>query len=233
MTGGFGFAVVGAAGLGGFAGLLASRRAVRWAEGRPVPPSRVLLPPAVTAVLGSLAAGGTVWRWGVGLRSVPLLLLGWVCVAATDIDLRAHVIPDRLTLRAPLVLAAAIGLAVVEVGAGGLVRAVVAALALPGGLLATSLLFLRARGEAGIGLGDVKLALSLGLVLGWLGGAFVAVALVATFVAAGAAVAALLAARRVDLSDRIPFGPYLAVGTMASVVGGEPLARWGTALLTG
>jgi prepilin signal peptidase PulO-like enzyme (type II secretory pathway) len=80
-------------------------------------------------------------------------------------------------------------------------------------------------------LGDIKFALSLGLVLGWLGAPHVLLAVLATFTSS-AVVGALLAARRVDLADRVPFGPHLALGTTVVLIGGDPAAAWLTGVLT-
>jgi leader peptidase (prepilin peptidase) / N-methyltransferase len=218
--------------LGAGAGLIASQRARHWAVGRDVPDAVIRLPPPVVALLCAGAWAGIVWRWGADLDVIPLLALGWMLVAATDIDLRAHVIPDRLTLRAPPVLTAMlVGLALVRGTAAGLVAAGVTALVLPGVLLVTSLAFHRLRGQVGIGLGDIKFTISLGLILGWLGPPFLLLAVLGMFSSAAVVVAGLLLAGRVDLSSRVPFGPHLAVGTAVALIGGAPAATWVTALL--
>jgi len=219
---------IGAAAVAGAtAGLVASARARAWAAGRPVPASVVRPAAPLVALACAGVWAGVVWRWGVVPATAPLLLLGWVAVAATDVDLRAHVIPDRLTLRAPVVLAALlVGVAVLSGSADGLVAAGVAAVVLPGALLATSLVFQRLRGQVGIGLGDVKFAITIGMGLGWLGAAHLLLAVLATFASAAAVVLVLLAARRVDLGDRVPFGPHLAVGTVVALIGGAPAASW-------
>jgi leader peptidase (prepilin peptidase) / N-methyltransferase len=212
---------------GSTAGFIASRRARAWAIGRPVPAAALPLPPLMVTVVGAVVWTGIVWRWGAVIELLPLLIAGWVVVVATDIDLRAHVIPDRLTLRAPLVLVAALLVVAMRRGsADGLVGAAVASIVLPGMLLATSAAFRRLRGQVGIGLGDVKLALSLGLILGWLGASHLLLAVLVTFASSAAVVIVLLVAGRVDLSDRVPFGPHLAVGTVAAMVGGDPAAAW-------
>jgi len=106
--------------------------------------------------------------------------------------------------------------------AGRIVAAAVTAVVLPGALLLTSVLFRRLRHEAGIGLGDVKLAIAIGLVLGWRGPGLVVLALLATFASSALVVLVLLAARRIGMGDRVPFGPHLAVGAVAALIGGDP-----------
>jgi len=110
--------------------------------------------------------------------------------------------------------------------------AAVTAVVLPSALLVTSAAFGRFRGEAGIGLGDVKLAAVIGLVLGWRGPGLVVLAILVTFLSSAILGLVLLAVRRLDLSARMPFGPHLALGTVVALVGGEPaVSRLGAVLL--
>ncbi|MBF8290277.1 MAG: Prepilin peptidase, partial [Chloroflexi bacterium] len=85
--------------------------------------------------------------------------------------------------------------------------ATVAAVALPGALYLISVPF----GAGAIGMGDLKLLLGAGLLLG-------ATRLLAT-VAVGAIAAAvgiviLLVLRRITLKSYIPYGPFLILGVM-------------------
>lgn len=73
------------------------------------------------------------------------------------------------------------------------------------------------------GEGDVRLAPLLGLYLGWLNPTLVFVALLVAFVAGATVGAVLLATRRVQRDASLPFGPFLALGTMAAVLVGQTL----------
>jgi leader peptidase (prepilin peptidase)/N-methyltransferase len=86
------------------------------------------------------------------------------------------------------------------------------------------------RGREGMGLGDVKLALSLGATAGWLGGAHTdpsaagSLQLVIYAALAGnllGAAGGLIALRRVD--RELPFGPALVVGWLLAVTLAERL----------
>ena len=93
------------------------------------------------------------------------LLLAPFAVLLALVDLRVQRLPDKLTL--PLAVAAVVLLAPAALlpGGGGSWPA-----ALLGGLvLGASYLVLFLINPAGLGFGDVKLALSLGVVLGWYG----------------------------------------------------------------
>ncbi len=134
----------------------------------------------------------------------PAAIVSVCCsLIAADVDARTGRIPDRLTRPA-----AVVGLGVAAAGGFG-------AAALWGALAAGgSLLFLYAitRGR-GLGLGDVKLATVIGIGLGpWaalgaLGGAFIAGATAASW---------LLLTKRAGRRDTLPFGPFLAGGTVAA-----------------
>jgi len=72
-------------------------------------------------------------------------------------------------------------------------------------------------------MGDVKLALIMGLFLGlnWIG-----MALIFAFLVGGILSAVLLLARRVGRKGHIPFGPFLALGAIVTVIWGWPIWVW-------
>lgn len=85
-----------------------------------------------------------------------------------------------------------------------------------GALLLFALMFLLhlfARGA--LGFGDVRLAAALGWCVGWQRLASVTSALFFSFILSGLVSAGLLIARKVDRRAKIPFGPFLAAGTLA------------------
>ena len=137
--------------------------------------------------------------------------------AVTVIDVRHRIIPNRLTYPA------LIGFPVYVVVAWALgapldpARAGLGLLAYGGGLLLVAVV------SRGMGMGDVKLAAVIGVVLGSLGLRFVGVAAGAAILLGGVGgLLALMLGR--SRKDAIPFGPYMAVGAMAAVFLGERLA---------
>jgi len=164
--------------------------------------------PAVELVTALLVAG-SVWKFGLsGAAAVAAFFCAaLVAVSATDVEHR--IIPNRIVLpAAAIVLAANTALhpspewAIGAVGASGFLFA--AALAYP----------------KGMGMGDVKLALLMGAALG----RTVPVALMFGMVAALVPGIYLLvrhgsAARKM----RIPFGPFLALGSAIALFAGHPL----------
>jgi leader peptidase (prepilin peptidase)/N-methyltransferase len=142
-----------------------------------------------------------------------LIVLAAALVPAVALDLRRRVIPDWVTGPAAL---AALGVALAD-GGGAAVAPRVAAGALAGGFLLAAAL---ARPGA-MGLGDVKLAAVLGLLLGPRVAAALLVALLAG-TAAGAALALRIGLARARRAT-IPFGPFLALGAVAAC-GADALA---------
>jgi leader peptidase (prepilin peptidase)/N-methyltransferase len=167
--------------------------------------------PMVEAVTAVLCVGVVLARSGaagIALGIVAVL----VAVPVAAIDAEHHVIPNRITVPAA-VLALALGSALDPAGeparliAGAAVAAVFLAIAIavPGGM----------------GMGDVKLAGLLGLLLG----ASVAPALLIALLS-GVLVGLVVIARRGPTQRRgagIPFGPFLALGGVAAVFFGHAL----------
>ena len=76
--------------------------------------------------------------------------------------------------------------------------------------------------RGGLGDGDVRLAPLLGMALGWLNLALVPVGLLFGFFAGAVAGLVLIAIGRAGRRTQVPFGPFLALGTLAALVAGEP-----------
>jgi leader peptidase (prepilin peptidase) / N-methyltransferase len=133
-------------------------------------------------------------------------------VPITLIDLEHRLIPNRVTF--PAAVGALV--AIVALDRGFLVEALIAGAAAGGFFLLAALAYPR-----GMGLGDVKLAGLLGLVLGRSVGPALFVAL-----AAGVLAGALIIARKGAAEGRktaVPFGPFLALGGVVALFAGEPL----------
>ena len=177
---------------------------------------------AVEALMGLLFAT-TVWVYGPDPFVPGALAFVWSAVVAGVIDLEHRIIPNRLTLRLPFVLVVLLLLPTfVEGEWWPLGRAVIVGLAIPAVMLGLSELFRLVRGKQGIGMGDVKFAISIGLVVGYLGGWHIVVFAYATIISAMLIVVGLLLARRASLATRIPFGPYLAIGALIALLLGDP-----------
>ncbi len=130
------------------------------------------------------------------------LLVLWLGLVASAVDLHRRAIPNRLLLAAALLALIALapsGLAAYLAGLYGLI----ALLGL--GLLIAWL------GRGGFGLGDVKYLGVLGLALGWRRGlaTLLLAVLLGGFYALG-----LLVTRRATARDAFAFGPFIALGSV-------------------
>lgn len=157
---------------------------------------------------------------GVLLAMLPwLLVLASATLALVVIDFQCHRLPDAIVLPLYPAMVAGLVLAGVLSGEWNVGTAAIGAgiwLVVIGGLWLVS-------GGRGMGFGDVKLAPVLGATLGWLGWQSAAVGLMAAFILGGVVGIVLLLTRRAGRRTRIPFGPYLVVGTAIGVVYGAQL----------
>lgn len=137
--------------------------------------------------------------------AAPAVVAVCGALVAARIDARTGRIPDRITRPTTAI---ALGLAIAS---GIVVSAFWGALAVGGTLL---LLHAITRGR-GLGLGDVKLGTAIGTGLGPAAGL---AALGSAFVLGGAYAAWLLATRRASHRDALPFGPFLATGSVLAAL---------------
>ncbi len=207
---------------------------------RPAPSYRLV--PVAVALVCALIAAGFLCGWvrpdtAAGVAGLPLVSglpvagppdrpLGAAAVSAlayvlpvplfaalAAIDRDVHRLPDRLTLPVSALVAALLAAASATGGTWDAYRR-----GLLGGLLLVAgfgVLHLLSRGR--FGLGDVKLAASLGMLLAWLswgrllGGAY------AMFLVGGLTALVLLARRRTRRDSAIAFGPAMVAGALLGV----------------
>lgn len=184
-------------------------------------------PPRLPVLLASTAGGvGFVLGWARAGEPdvVAFVAFGVLAVAMGYVDLRRHLLPDRLTVPALLSGAVLLGLAAVLPGTDT-TTSYPRAWACAGGLMMVYLL-LALIYPAGLGLGDVKLAASIGLHLGWLSWSAPVVGTVAAFMIGGMIGLVLLLTRRATRKSAIPFGPAMLAGTVAAVLWAEPVTAW-------
>jgi len=164
----------------------------------------------ITAVVCALLAAAVGGRPELGvwlLLAPPVVLLAFV-------DHAVHRLPDVVTL--PLAAGAAVllGVAALLPGAGGSwTRALLGGVVLGGAYLVLFLINPR-----GMGLGDVKLAVPLGVVLGWYGWGTLLTGAFAGFLFGAVYGMSLVAVRRAGRKEAMPFGPFMAAGAFAGVL---------------
>lgn len=154
---------------------------------------RIILAAALAAALGS-----ALWTFGLSVQLLlAVLFLGWLALVAA-IDLQTHRIPNRLTYPA-LLLTPVVTIAWPLNPFGQVFGAIVC-----GGFFFAAFLL----APSALGFGDVKLAVVIGLYLGW---PWAVAALVAGTLCGGLLALLVLVAgggRR----SYMPYGPALAAG---------------------
>jgi len=190
---------------------------------------RALLPvtgrcPACRARIGPAAlsvelAAGLALAVAAARVSSPWELAGlaWLVLFAVPlafIDIAVRRLPDALTGGAFAGTAGFLAVAALSGGhPGQLARSGLAAVALSGFYL---LLFLIR--PSGIGLGDAKLAASVGVALGWQGWGQVAAATFLAFTAAALYAVGLLLFRRATRTTQFPLGPFILLSALAVIL---------------
>ncbi len=154
-------------------------------------------------------------------------LLFMVLETMAVIDIEHQIVPNRILYPALIAFAVLVAVGVAVGDDMGLVRAGLGFLAFGGGLLVVAVI-----SPGGMGMGDVKLAALIGLVLGALGLRYVAVAAALAILAGGLGGIALMVFAGASRKAKIPFGPYLAAGAVAAAFLAPTIASWYTGLGT-
>jgi prepilin signal peptidase PulO-like enzyme (type II secretory pathway) len=150
------------------------------------------------------------------------IVFGSATLALTLIDLDHQLIPNR-------VLFPAIGIAGVLLTIGAIADGASAALlrgVAGGGAYFVGLLAFALVARGGFGMGDVKLALLLGLFIGYIGWGELALGAVLAVLLGGIASALLLVSRTKGRDARFAYGPYLVAGAWVSIIWGERILEW-------
>jgi len=195
-------------------GVAADRLAARWPQHEPDTPHRgVDWRTAFVAIVSAVAFAALVMRFSdprdvllLGVYSAALVVL-----LATDLDQK--LLPDALTL--PLIVLTALMLAVdwsplLAGTPNALLNGVAAGIGAPVILFLLDILL-----KGALGAGDLKLSVSIGLLVGisrFFTG-FVIASAASSFV-----LLALIAARRIGLRTAIPFGPVLIIAAFLAML---------------
>ncbi|MDJ0663681.1 MAG: A24 family peptidase [Acidimicrobiia bacterium] len=146
---------------------------------------------------------------------------GAVTLALALIDLDHQLIPNRVLFPGLGIAGGLLVLGSLLAGEGsGLLRGVLGSVLY---FLVLLLVGLLARG--GFGMGDVKLALLLGLFLGFVGWDALGVGAILAVVLGGVASVLLLVARR-SRKSKFAYGPFLVVGAWIALAWGTQIADW-------
>ncbi len=169
---------------------------------------------ATTGIVSLVVA----YTYGVNLQTPAALVFSWALIALTLIDLKKHLLPDNITL--PLLW---LGLFLALFGIfTDLNSSVIGAMA--GYLILWSVyhLFRLITGKEGMGYGDFKLLGALGA---WGGYTLLPQIILVSSVVGAVIGITMIALRRTEKQQPIPFGPYLAIAGWIALLWGEQINR--------
>jgi len=190
--------------------------------------------PVVEAVTGVLFAA-LFLTYGLSWTLLILLVYSTALIVLFVTDFEHFILPNMVTY--PALLLAALAALAVSLTHYSLPWALFFAgsgfvtlfnnfflCALAGGICGALLLFLVViLSRGGMGMGDVVLAGLLGLMVGF---PLVFIALFLSILAGGIVAAALLISRRKKRREMMPFGPFLCLGGMVTLLWGKELLGW-------
>ncbi|KYO65838.1 prepilin peptidase [Thermovenabulum gondwanense] len=152
------------------------------------------------------------FKFGYNLSFIKFALFVSVLLSLTFIDLEHYILPDEI-----IIFGLVCGIIFVFIEKnfytsllGGLI-----------GFTFMAVIFLLSRG--GMGGGDVKLALLIGLFTGI---RFILLSILTSFVVGAFIGIILIFIKRKNLKDPIPFGPFLSLGAIFSILFGEELLKY-------
>lgn len=187
-------------------------------------PARSLRSPSgwIVALITAGLFGGTAARFEADWVLPAYLVLAGALMALSVIDLKLFLLPNRIVF--PLA-----GASVVLLGLGALAegelgwygRALLAGVASFVVFAALHIISPRS-----MGFGDVKLAFVLGLYLGYLGWGEVVLGLFLGFLYGAVIGVGLIVTKLRSRKDHVPFGPFLAAGTMTAILVGNTILDW-------
>jgi leader peptidase (prepilin peptidase)/N-methyltransferase len=171
--------------------------------------------PIIEAVTATLSGFAT-WHFGFGWEAAAALLLTWILIPLTVIDIDHQLLPDSITL--PFLW---VGLLLNLSGTfTDINSAIIGAIAGYLTLWSVYWVFKLIHGKEGMGYGDFKLLALLGAWMGWQ--LLPLIILLSSLVGAVIGIGLILFRGR-DHNIPIPFGPYLAIAGWIALYWGEAI----------
>lgn len=174
--------------------------------------------PVIELVTALTTAGVFGWTDLSAPERFGFLIILWTALIIVAIDVRQLLIPDRALfgLLVGVAVEQASRLTTNQISLGVIMIGGAAGFGILGAIYGLS------RGRA-MGFGDVKLAGVLGLLLGW---PEIVLGLLLAFISGAVWGITLLLFRRANWQDPVPFGPFLLLGAVLAMIGGQNLLAW-------
>ncbi len=156
------------------------------------------------------------WAWALP----AYLLFAYSATAICYIDMRHHIIPNRIVYTTLFASVALLGIAAIaDNSADSLVRALIGMVGASGFFFIVWFIY-----PKGMGYGDVRLALLIGLFTGWIGIGNVFLGVMAGLLLGAVSGLFFVVLRFVGMKDPIPYGPFLIAGAFVSIFFGPTFA---------
>lgn len=172
----------------------------------------------VVEILTAALFGISYWYYGWSWMTLEVVIFSWMLVVCSFIDFDHMILPDEFTLS---------GIVIGLVGAAlnperSFSEALIGVLIGGGFLWFMAYVYYLLTKKEGLGGGDIKLLGWIGALIGWKAIPFV----ITTSALIGSVVGITLAIKsREGLKTAIPFGPYLALGSLLYLFGGQTIAQ--------
>jgi leader peptidase (prepilin peptidase) / N-methyltransferase len=177
---------------------------------------------ATVAVICAALFGAMAAKFEGSAALPAYLLLTAALVALSAIDLEHFILPNRIVYPLTVATAALFGIAaVVDDNGARFQRGLLAGVVVLGVFFLLHMISPRS-----MGFGDVKLSFVLGLALGWLSWGNVLVGFFLAFAYGAVVGSALLLTRARRRKQAVPFGPFLAAGTLTAILVGSDIISW-------
>lgn len=185
---------------------------------------RIPLRYPLVELIAGLSAMVLIKHYGYSVLSIEYIVLVYILIVVTMIDLEHLIIPNEVII--PGIGAGFIFLLMNKIGIGW-VNALLGGLLMGGFLYASGGLGKLLFRKESMGMGDVKLGVLIGIFIGW---KWVIVALFLTFFSAGFYGLMGLIAGRIKFGQKVPFAPFLFLGTLLTLFTGDWIIQWYNAL---
>lgn len=158
-------------------------------------------------------------RYGLGPEFYVYVALSYALLIITFVDLDHRIIPDKITLPGLAVGLVAAPLLGLTTFSGSLIGAAIGG----GALYLIAVLGTLVFRKESMGGGDIKLAAMLGAFLGWQA---VVILLFLAFLVGAVAGVITVSSKDGRWDSAIPFGPFIALGSILTMLWGDTLVSW-------
>ena len=159
------------------------------------------------------------YTFGYTIETFLFCILFCIVIIITFIDIDIQLIPDKLLILCLIPTT----IYIILTDLNDIWIYLIGAIGLSGGFLLVGYLGKLIYKEDSMGMGDVKYAFILGLLLGWKNG-LLAVGI--AFISAAIIIIFLFIFKKLTPRQRIPFGPFMSIGLLAALVWGNKIINW-------